>query len=63
VRPAVERGGAATLIVPAAVRRAVRSALARVLPALLVLAEEDVAGERGLEIFATVSGEEMSRAA
>jgi flagellar biosynthesis protein FlhA len=63
VRTAVERGGAATLIVPAAVRRAVRSALARVLPAVLVLAEEDVAGERGLEIFATVSGEEMSRAA
>ena len=63
VRTAVERGGSAIVVVPAAVRRAVRSALGRSLPTLLVLAAEEVAGERGLEMFATVSGEEMSRAA
>jgi flagellar biosynthesis protein FlhA len=63
VRTAVERGGAATVVVPAAMRRAVRSGLARQLPSLVVLADEEVAGERGLEIFATVSGEEHSRAA
>jgi 3-oxoacyl-(acyl-carrier-protein) synthase len=28
-----------------------------------VLADEELAGERGLEIFATVAGEELSRAA
>ena len=41
-RPAVERGGSAVLLVPAAGRRGVRDALARFLPDLLVLAEEEV---------------------
>ena len=63
VRTAVERGGTATVVVPGAVRRAVRSSLVRHLPTVSVLADEEVAGERGLEIFATVSGEEISRAA
>ncbi|MGB8852672.1 MAG: flagellar biosynthesis protein FlhA [Pirellulales bacterium] len=63
VRVAVERGGAATVVVPAATRRAVRLAVARQLPTVLVLADEEVAGERGLEVFATVAGEELSKAA
>ena len=63
VRTAVERGGAATLVVPGDVRRSVRLAIVRQLPAVAVLADEELAGERGLEIFATVAGEELSRAA
>ena len=63
VRIAVERGGAPVVLVPAAVRRRVRGVLARDLPAVMVLAEEEAAEERGLEVFATVSGEEPARAA
>ncbi|MFM8292058.1 MAG: FHIPEP family type III secretion protein [Planctomycetia bacterium] len=62
-RPAVERGGAAVLVVPGAARRGIRDALARSLPDLLVLAEEEVADEDRLEIFATVGAEEAARAA
>ena len=62
-RPAVERGGAAVLIVPATMRRGVRDALARALPDLIVLADEEVADDEGLEIFATVGDEEAARAA
>jgi flagellar biosynthesis component FlhA len=62
-RPAVERGGAAVLVVPGAARRGIRDALARSLPDLLVLAEEEVADEDHLEIFATVGAEEAARAA
>jgi flagellar biosynthesis protein FlhA len=62
-RPAVERGGAAVLVVPGAARRGIRDALARSLPDLLVLAEEEVADEDHLEIFATVGAEEGARAA
>lgn len=63
VRIAVERGGMPVVLVPAAVRRRVRGVLARDLPAVMVLAEEEAAEERGLEVFATVSGEEPARAA
>lgn len=63
VRIAVERGGMPVVLVPAAVRRRVRGVLARELPAVMVLAEEEAAEERGLEVFATVSGEEPARAA
>jgi flagellar biosynthesis protein FlhA len=62
-RPAVERGGAAVLVVPGAARRGIRDTLARSLPDLLVLAEEEVADEDRLEIFATVGAEEAARAA
>ena len=62
-RPAVERGGAAVVVVPAARRRPVRDTLARTLPEVLVLAEEEVADEPRLEIFATVGTEEAARAA
>ena len=61
-RPAVERGGAAVLVVPAASRRGVRDALARSLPDLVVLAEDEAVEDERLEIFATV-GEEAARAA
>ena len=62
-RPAIERGGAAVIVVPAERRRPVRDALARTLPELLVLAEEEVADEPRLEIFATIGTEEAARAA
>jgi flagellar biosynthesis protein FlhA len=63
VRVAVERGGAPVVVVPAEVRRQVRAALARQLPAVQVLADEEVAEEPGLECFATIAGEEVVRAA
>jgi flagellar biosynthesis protein FlhA len=56
-RPAIERGGAAVIVVPGPLRRRVRDALARALPDLIVLAEEEVAEDDGLEIFATVAAE------
>jgi flagellar biosynthesis protein FlhA len=63
VRIAVERGGAPVVVVPGTARRQVRTSLARELPAVQVLAEEEVAEARGVEVFATVSGEEPARAA
>jgi flagellar biosynthesis protein FlhA len=63
VRVAVERGGPPVILVPGPVRRPVRLALVRSLPALQVLAEEEVADEPRLEVFATVGGEEVVRAA
>ncbi len=55
-RAAVDRGGRPVLLVPAGMRRSVREALARQLPDLWVLAEEEVADEPGLEVFATLEG-------
>jgi flagellar biosynthesis protein FlhA len=63
VRPAVERGGEAVVVVPAAARRDVRRALARPLPLVRVIADMEVADEPGLELFATVGAEEGLRAA
>lgn len=60
---ATERGGEPVLLVPAGRRRAVHEALARQLPGLRVLAEEEVLDEPRLEIFATVGGEGGIRAA
>ena len=54
---------AAVLVVPAAARRGVRDALARALPDVVVLAEDEVADEERLEIFATLGVEETARAA
>jgi flagellar biosynthesis protein FlhA len=62
-RPAVERGAKPVVVVPAAVRRQVRAALARQLPDLQVLAAEDLLDEERVEVFATVGGGSMSRAA
>jgi flagellar biosynthesis protein FlhA len=63
VRPGIERGAAAVLVVPGASRRGVRDALAGLIPELQVLAEEEVADERSVEVFATVGGGDLSRAA
>jgi flagellar biosynthesis component FlhA len=51
------------IVVPTAVRRAVRDTLVRALPDLLVLAEDEVADEPRLEIFATLGTDETARAA
>lgn len=63
VRPAVERGGAPVVLVPAAVRRDVAEHLGRHLPELVVIAEEEAAVEPGLEIFTTIAGGGTLRAA
>ncbi len=63
VRIAVERGGEPVVLVPAAVRRQVRAALVKQLPAVRVLAEDEAADDAGLDVFAIVSGEEAVRAA
>jgi len=63
VRPGMERGAAAVLVVPGAARRGVREALVRQIPELQVFAEEEVADERNVEVFATVCGEGLSQAA
>jgi flagellar biosynthesis protein FlhA len=55
-RAAVDRGGRPVLLVAGGMRRSVREALARQLPDLWVLAEEEVADEPGLEVFATLEG-------
>jgi flagellar biosynthesis component FlhA len=53
-RVAIDRGGRPVLLVPGGMRRSVRESLARQLPDLAVLAEEEVADEPGLEVFATI---------
>ncbi|RLS75531.1 MAG: hypothetical protein DWI03_11565 [Planctomycetota bacterium] len=63
LRPAIERGGLPVLLVPGAVRRDVREALARQLPDLQVLADEETYDEARVEVFATVGTEETARAA
>jgi flagellar biosynthesis component FlhA len=60
---AIDRGGQPVLLVPAAARRAVREAVARPLPDLRVLAEDDVLHEPRLEVFATLGQEPGARAA
>jgi flagellar biosynthesis protein FlhA len=62
-RVAIDRGGQPVLLVPAAARRAVREAVARSLPDLRVLAEDDVLHEPRLEVFATLGQEPGARAA
>jgi flagellar biosynthesis protein FlhA len=62
-RTAVERGGQPVLMVPAAARRLVREALAKPLPDLIVLADDEALDEDKLEVFATVGGPEGIRAA
>jgi flagellar biosynthesis protein FlhA len=62
-RVAVERGGQPVVLVPAGARRSVRDALARQLPDVAVLAEEEAVEEPRLEVFATVGPPETARAA
>lgn len=58
--PRLERGAPAVVVVPAAVRQAVRDRLVRQIPAIRVLAEEEVADEETLVVFVTVGGEEAT---
>ena len=62
-RPGIERGAPPVLVVPAAARSQVRAALARHLPEIQVLAEEEIADEPQVELFTTIAEEEVSRAA
>ena len=62
-RPVVERGARPVIIVPADVRLRVREALTRQLPDVQVLAAEDLADEERVEVFASVGGGEVLRAA
>jgi len=62
-RVAVDRGGQPVLLVPGGVRRAIREALARPLPDVRVLAEDDVLHESRLEVFATLDNGSGARAA
>ena len=63
LRPVVERGGAPVLLVPDAARRAVREALARQFPEVVVLADSEAIDENRLEIFATIGSEGSVQAA
>ena len=62
-RTAVERGGQPVLLVPVGMRRSVREALARQLPDLRVLAEEEVGDEPRLDVFTTIGDAAQARAA
>jgi flagellar biosynthesis protein FlhA len=63
VRPLVDRGGAPVVVVSGAERRDVHEVLARQLPGIRVLAEEELADAAGVEIFATLGPPEAVRAA
>jgi flagellar biosynthesis protein FlhA len=63
VRPVVERGTRPVIVVPGDVRLRVREALARHLPDVQVLAAEELADEDRVEVFASVGGGEVLRAA
>ncbi|MFM7290027.1 MAG: FHIPEP family type III secretion protein, partial [Planctomycetia bacterium] len=63
VRPVVERGARPVIAVPGAVRLRVRDALARHLHDVQVLAAEELADEDRVEVFASIGGGEVLRAA
>jgi len=63
VRPVVERGARPVIVVPGSVRLRVREALFRHLPDVQVLAAEELADEDRVEVFASVGGGEVLRAA
>jgi len=58
-----DRGGIALLVVPGDLRRTVREALIRHIPDIQVYAEEEVADETRLELFATVGSDAVPMAA
>lgn len=62
-RVAIDRGGRPVLLVPAGARRSVREAIARHLPDVRVVSEDDVVDEPRLEVFATVGIEGAAQAA
>ena len=63
VRPVVERGARPVIIVPGGVRLRVREAVSRHLPDVQVLAAEEIVTEDRVEVFASVGGGEVLRAA
>jgi flagellar biosynthesis protein FlhA len=63
VRPRLERGAAAVVVVPADARREVHDRLTRAIPGVVVVAATEVAGEDRVEVFATIGGTEVTRAA
>jgi flagellar biosynthesis protein FlhA len=63
VRPRLERGAAAVVVVPADARREVRDRLTRAIPGVVVVAATEVAGEDRVEVFATIGGTEVTWAA
>jgi len=63
VRPVVERGARPVIVVPGGVRLRVREALSRHLPDVQVLAAEELVAEDRVEVFASVGGGEVLRAA
>jgi flagellar biosynthesis protein FlhA len=63
VRPGVERGAAPIVVVPAAARLRVREALAKQFPEIQVFAEEEIVDEPRVEVFTTLGGDEVARAA
>lgn len=62
-RPGTERGAPPVLVVPGFARSRIRAALARHVPEIRVLAEEEIADEPRVELFTTVADEEVPRAA
>jgi flagellar biosynthesis protein FlhA len=62
-RAAIERGGAAVVLVPAEARRRVAETLVRHLPDIVVLTDEDMVDEIRVETFATLGSEEPAKAA
>lgn len=62
-RPGIERGAPPVLVVPGTARSRIRAILARHLPEIQVLAEEEIADEPRVELFTTIADEEVARAA
>lgn len=62
-RPGAERGAPPVLVVPGVARARIRAALARHVPEIRVLAEEEIADEPRVDLFTTIADEEVSRAA
>ncbi|NDC53468.1 MAG: hypothetical protein EBZ74_04045 [Planctomycetia bacterium] len=63
VRPRLDRGAAAVVVVPGASRGPLRDRLLRRIPGVVVLAAAEVAAEPRVEVFATIGGTESARAA
>jgi len=63
LRPVVERGARPLVVVPGDVRLRIREAVSRQLPDVQVLADQDLADEERVEVFASVGGGTVLRAA
>jgi len=63
VRPRLERGAAAVIVVPTDTRCEVRDRLTRAIPGVVVMGATEVAGEDRVEVFTTIGGTEATRAA